>query len=120
MHGKLQLIKNLIKNERNQLSSGTQKTILDLVIYSRSIFEISSFICMLDQQQISREDNQEIWDAIFEKVQKEKSEDTDPLTFSRVVEAISNQGKDDPKSLQQVSELLKEMPENCLSVATVL
>lgn len=49
MLGKLQLIKNLIKNERNQLSSGTQKTILDLVVNCRSIFEITEFICMLDQ-----------------------------------------------------------------------
>ena len=75
---------------------------------------------MLDHQQISRENNQEIWDIIFQKVQKDKCEDTDPLTFSRIVEAISNQGKDDPKSLAQISELLKEMPENCLSVSTVL
>lgn len=56
----------------------------------------------------------------MQKDKNEVSEDINPLIFSRVVEAISNQGKDDPQSLKQVGELLKGMPENCLSVATVL
>ena len=91
-----------------------------LFMNTGNIFTLKELVKTLDDYEVSRSGNEEVWDCIFEKAESHKSQVEDNDGFQKILLSLSNQGKDDARALEQVSQLLHGVSVNALTVEAVL
>ena len=125
IHSQVQILEALIEAEGKDITEDTKSMLQKIFTSSSNIFRLNKVIKTLDDYEVQRPGNEDLWDSIFEKAESHKSQLSHSSSggfqgFQPILLSLSNQGKGDPKALDQVGQLLHGMPVHALSVEAVL